>query len=147
MFLQDITRATTNIMEWIINIFYSYSKNFKQFSWDVPWNILTSNLCFEGKIGKWICQNKTCLSDIIHIFYSQKYFQRLLFFSIVEEEELDETKFEEQKAGEKLNERKWVWSCYHISALKCRMELARHNNIFQNSFQKKVILHNTPIYL
>ena len=43
-----------------------------------------------------------------------------------------------KRVEEKLNERKWVWSCYHISALKCRMKV---DNIY---FRFGKILHNTP---
>ena len=51
---------------------------------------------------------------------------------------VDRNGVREQKTGEKLNERKWVWSCYHISALKCRMKV---DNIY---FRFGKILHNTP---
>ena len=118
--LQDITRATTNIIEWIINIFYSYSKKFKQFSVGMYLEIFSRPIYMFWGENEQMNMSKQNLLKWYHprILHSEILLQVIIFFNCGRKEIRMKRKYlKNKRAGEKLNERKWVWSCYHISAL------------------------------
>ena len=103
MFLQDITRATTNIIEWIINILYSYSKNFKQFSVGMYLEIFSRPIYMFWGENEQMNMSKQNLLKWYHprILHSEILLQVIIFFNCGRKEIRMKRKYLKNKEQEK----------------------------------------------